>query len=875
MSPCGIPLRRAVKRLAVALAWLFAGALPISAATLTVTNASDSGPGSLRQAILDANVGDAINFAMPGTGPFTITLTSGPLPPLPASAVLDGTTQAGYSNHPVVLITGTGPGASADGLLLQTGGTTVLGLAINGFSRDGIRIDGGSRATGGNVIQGNFIGADVTGTIAAGNTAGGVNVLGSPGNLIGGTNAQQRNVISGGKAAGIYLQFAASSSNVVIGNFIGTDAAGTQNLGNQQNGIAVLSGAVSNIIGGTTSAERNIISGNGQSGVYVYNGSAANIIQGNVIGTTVWGTNALPNAVDGVTILSAAGNLVGGTNTGAGNLISGNLQRGVQITGAGATSNLVRGNFIGTDVTGRFALANHTNGVAIGGVPGNVIGGTVPAARNVISGNFLSGLYITTAGAVSNLVQGNYVGVDVTGTNAMGNSLSGITIDNGGATLIGGTTPGAGNVIGGNANDGVFLSGVTTGNVVQGNFIGTDASGQRQLANIWNGIEIQTAGNVIGGAPAGAGNVISANSSAGIKLIGSGATGNQFLGNLIGTDASGQNALGNASDGIAIYNAATNTVGGAAAGAGNVISGNGNGGIYLTNAPWTVIQGNVIGTRSDGTGNLGNVYHGVEVEANSGNTTIGGTAVGAGNRVANARSQFYAGVRVRDGSRGVLISGNSIYNNGGNDIGLGIDLGPNGVNANDPCEQHAAQSKANNLQNYPVLTLAYSGGCTGVKGSLNSAPNTTYLLEFFANPACDPSGYGEGAAFLGQAIVTTGGSCSNNFTATLNAAVAPGQVITATATDPANNTSEFSACVTVAAPPLLTLTSITNAPGGNPQFTLSWPTSAPGFVLKQTTDLTPPVAWTTVTNVTATNGGLNLVTLSSGGGNRFFRLSFE
>ena len=159
----------------------------------------------------------------------------------------------------------------------------------------------------------------------------------------------------------------------------------------------------------------------------------------------------------------------------------------------------------------------------------------------------------------------------------------------------------------------------------------------------------------------------------------------------------------------------------------------------------------------------------------------------------------YAGVRIRDGSTNNAILGNAIFSNGA----LGIDLGNYGVNANISCD---AGTGANMAQNYPVLTQAVSGNGTGIRGTLNSRPNAMFLLQFFANPACGSSLFannGQGQIYLGQTSVVTGNDCNTSFVAALPGSVPVGYVITATATDSANNTSEFSACVPVRPVPAL------------------------------------------------------------------------
>jgi hypothetical protein len=243
------------------------------------------------------------------------------------------------------------------------------------------------------------------------------------------------------------------------------------------------------------------------------------------------------------------------------------------------------------------------------------------------------------------------------------------------------------------------------------------------------------------------------------------------------------------------------------------------------------------------------------------NNTIGGEG-SAGNRIAFAQTIF-AGVRIRDGSTNNAILGNAIFSNGA----LGIDLGGLGVTANDACD---ADAGGNMLQNYPVLTQTVSGNGTGIRGTLNSKANRAFLLQFFSNPACDSSGNGEGQVYLGQKWVTTSSNCSTNFVATFQDSVPVGWAMTATATDSANNTSEFSACISVSPVPALTV-----SPATNQQISVAWTNTTAGFVLKQTSSLSPPILWTAVTNSPILTNGQFVVTLSSATGNRFYLLSFE
>lgn len=914
------------------------GVWPMGAATFTVVNTNPSGSGSLVQAILDANANpglDTIAFDLPGSGPYVISPASA-LPSITDPVILDGTTQPGYRGTPIIEVSGASATASAAGLLrVQAGGSTVRGLVLRHYNGTGLALF----ALGTNVVEGCYLGTDVSGTVAAPNSRLGIWISGSSGNRIGGPSAAQRNVISGNGQDGIFLDTQANA-NVIQGDFIGTTAAGTASLGNTGNGIT-LSAAGGNTIGGDAAGAGNLISGNGASGIYLLNTSATgNKIQGNRIGTDATGTQRLANGADGISLINAPGNTVGGTTPGARNAISGNTKAGVSLTGAGATSNLIEGNFIGTDPSGQSALGNGYAGVTLAGASANQIGraADAPAGGNLISGNVQDGVFLTNsffnhieanligldvsganrlangydgvafsnagsntvggasagagnaiagntsygiwilgASAAGNQVLGNLVGLDATGAGAKGNGLAGIRVESP-ANVIGGTATPSRNVISGNALEGVWLAnGGAFSNVVQGNFIGTDANGSKAMPNLRAGVGISGApSNTIGGATSGSRNLISGNGDInegpGIYLTGAGAVGNQILGNRIGTDVSGGSSLANTHEGIYLQSAGFNTIGGRASGAGNVIAGNGSRGLFL-NPGWSnVIQGNFIGVDAGGANALGNgttiLAAAVELETGSHDNLIGGLETGAGNRIGFAPS-LRSGVRIRNGAVNNGILGNAIFSN----AELGIDLGYGnqgtfGVTPNDACD---ADTGANMLQNFPVLAVAAtSANGTGVRGSLNSTADTAFRLQFFASPACNALGYGEGQVYLGDQIVTTGPDCNASFTASFATAVSPGWVVTATATDPNLNTSEFSACVPVALSPSLSLSL-----AGSDQIQLAWPGSATGFVLKQTGSLAPPIQWTTVTNVPGQLNGQFVLKLPRPDDDRFYVLSFQ
>jgi CSLREA domain-containing protein len=373
--------------------------------------------------------------------------------------------------------------------------------------------------------------------------------------------------------------------------------------------------------------------------------------------------------------------------------------------------------------------------------------------------------------------------------------LNGTSADAEGLTLAASGNTVQGLVINRFAGAGVYITG--NANVVRGNFIGTDVSGSVALGNGGNAVSVfDGADNTIGGTAPGERNVMSGNSGNGILILGGSATGNVVEGNFIGTDATGTLDLGNSFAGVGVLNSAShNTIGGTAPGAGNIVSGNrtvgvgvGAGGVCRDN----VIQGNRIGTDITGTLPIGNGVMGVGVGGE--NNIVGGSTSEAGNIIAFNGGSGVDVDTVFAGGTGDAIRGNSIFSNSG----LGIDLEPEGVTANDAGD---ADTGANNLQNFPILTSAVSGSTT-VQGTLNSTPSTQFTLEFFQNSSCDPSGYGEGESLLGSAIVGTDADGNASFSVEFPDNVAPGRFITATATDPAGNTSEFSKCIaaTSAAP---------------------------------------------------------------------------
>ena len=647
------------------------------------SNTSDSvcndgaGNCTLRAAVQQANATAGADTINFQLGTGVQTIVLGTsLPDVTDPVVIDGTSQPGYAGTPLVELNGTNAGAVTAALNINAGGSAVRGLVVNRFNGHGIRL----ASAGGNIVAGNFIGTNAAGTAAQANSGHGVFIDGSPNNNVGGTSAAERNVISGNTLDGVRIF--QGSGNQVQGNYIGTDAAGVAAVSNRRDGVNILN-STNNVVGGDTAAARNVISGNASSGVAIdavagapIPVSSGNVIKGNYVGMNAAGTAALPNVASGV--------FDGGLKTVVGGLTSspgtapGNLISG-QFNNLDilGTGALVQGNLIGLDVTGTPTLNLFGNNILSAG-PNAVIGGTQPGARNVISGGNV-GIGITNLGTAT-LIQGNYIGTDLSGTAARGNSLAGITIDAPGCQ-IGGASPGAGNVISGNRT-GIWLRG--TDSTVQGNFIGTDASGASPLPNELDGVYISEAvRSRIGGTEAGAGNRIAFNGGNGIA---------------VGPNLSTH-------DPIPTGNSLR----------GNSIFASGRIGIDLNGSPPRIHLINIDGVTLNDAGDT--------------------------------------------------------------------DDGPN------------------RLQNAPaVLSVESSGGATSMRGRLDSGSSQSYDVDLYLNASCDLSGYGEGQTHLGSTVATTDASGVAAFTASFPVAASPGQAVTATATDSAGNTSEFSLCYEVNAP---------------------------------------------------------------------------
>jgi hypothetical protein len=600
-------------------------------AIFSVTNTNDSGAGSLRQAIVDANQNpgvDTITFGIPGRRTRTIRLLS-ELPAITETVSIDATTQQGFNGSPIVELTDGSPSSQriVSGLRIEAADCVVRGLAINSFS-EGVGITIRTAAATGNHIEGCFIGTNVRGNSAAAN------------------------------AGGILIVNDEENPNT---------------------------GAKRNIIGGTVPAARNLISGNRFEGIKIgpENGDTSeNIIQGNLVGTNMSGTAALANGL-GILIL-CPNNTVGGMVAGARNVVSG-TRNDLESTGVLilSDSNIVQGNFLGTNQAGDQAIPG-INGVVVDAGRLNTIGGTTAEARNIISGNIREGVGLLDSS--DTLVQGNFIGTDVSGTQSIGNLSAGIGVARSPDTTL------TGNVISNNTDQGVFVGFAREG----------EAIGQSGLF---------------------------------------------ILNNIIGADAGGVIDMGNIGDGIFVeVTSSDNTI------EGNIVAFNRGNGINIPN------------------------------------------------------------VTDNPGAPAVRISmlSNFIHSNDQ----LGINLGDDGVTKNDDKD---IDQGANELQNFPVLGASsisapdsiLSGTVSpavaaNVAGTFNSTPNSTFTLQFYFGINCPTQGT-QFVGFIPILIKTMSVNTDINGNADYEFAFElpqgqNGGFVNCTATDPVSNTSEISQCISVGVP---------------------------------------------------------------------------
>lgn len=493
---------------------------------------------------------------------------------------------------------------------------------------------------------------------------------------------------------------------------------------------------------------------------------------------------------------------------------SGSTIRGMVLRNSAGDGVYIESNVNNVTVAGNYIGSFYADGSSKGAGFGNTaygifvygsnaqIGGTTVADRNVISGNGTAYDVYIDVGANGTVVSGNYIGLNAAGTSVFANNTDyGIVIQGSANVTIGGTSAGAGNVISGHNLQGIYES--STGSVtIQGNYIGTNAAGTADLGNGHWGIYLDDTGvATIGGTTAGAGNVISGNNNGGIYAVNAGAGYVTIQGNIIGLNATGTATLGNTGPGIYLSTASASTIGGGSAAARNIISGNSTYGIDVESSPnpGHIIQGNYIGVASDGATLIGNGSAGIYINASY--VKVGGKNAGEGNMIAGNGG---AGIAVIAGHDDLWYR-NSIYSN----TGLGIDLNNDGVTVND---YNDGDGGANYLNNYPVISSAVvNGSTTTITGSIdwyNHATADTIYIELFSSPTLDASGYGEGKTYLGAVSVTTDPTTGDATFRVTVSGVNVGDYITAVGNIETSfvGASEFS--------PGLAATSIANAPKG-------------------------------------------------------------
>ncbi|MEO8460428.1 MAG: hypothetical protein ABI451_07860 [Dokdonella sp.] len=820
-----------------------------SAATFTVTNANDSGAGSLRLAIVTANAlagNDEITFNIPGEGPFTIPVAS-PLPTLDSTITLDGYTQPGASantltdsDNAVIMIRldGVAAGSTTLGLAVCGNSVTIRGLSITRFQQGllvGLDATGSSCPTipSAAVIEGNFIGLAADGTTSAGNRSGGVFIFRGSGTHVGGVALAARNVISANMigtstGAGILIN-GTTSGTAIDGNFIGTDRTGLLDRGNLGAGINVSLSVADAAIGANLS---NRIAFN-MDGIRVDSVASGIIFFANDIGpndnlgidlcasSSPCPDGVTPNDVDDA---DTGGNdlqnfpvISTATQTASDIQVSGTLDRtsaagirGYRIALYASSACDASGNGEGERFLGSFVFLSASPAAQ---AFSNSVATTIPlpvgsilttTATDLSTGNTSEFSACTTLDSGSTIAVTN---ISDSGAGSLRTAISQANVAPSSVTIIF-NIPGIGpfmispisplpTLVARMTIDGYTQPGASPNTLAEGDDavikIRLDGAGAgsnaRGLAICGDAVTVR--GLSITQFVQDAIDV-GANSSG--SPCGAAPNGVVIEGNFIGLAADGTTGAGNILNGVLVSKGSSTRIGGATPAARNVISatlGGAVGAVVLVNSATTdtTIDGNFIGT--DRTGNLdrGNLTSGIVI-----GPIIPDAAIGA--KLPNRIAFNTEGIRVFNTASGVAVFANDI---GPND-NLGIDLCalsspcPDGVTAND---LNDTDTGGNNLQNFPVLAAAEQiGASMHISGILDvpvAVPTQPYTLAFYASAACDSSGNGEGSLYLGS-VLRNFTNATQSFNVDLVASAPVGSAITSTATFN-NSTSEFSNCV--------------------------------------------------------------------------------
>jgi hypothetical protein len=798
--------------------------------TFAVTNTNDSGPGSLRQAIADAVNDGAINFS-PALNGQTITLTSGELS-IDKRLTITGPganllTVSGNNRSRVFNV---GNVVQISGLTISNGRTNNVGAGIyssapltlndcavsNNVTIDGngggIFSDGGELTVRDSTVSGNQTGAGAFG--------GGIAVLG-------GTPKITNSTISGNSAVG----------EGEGGGIFSSGGALTITAGTVSNNSAGRGGGI-RVSGGTVALRGSIVAGN-SAGFLGPDLSGAVTSQGfNLVGDNADAT-VTPATGDQIgTALSPVNPQLGPLRNNGGPTQTHALLAGSPALDAGDDS--VTGSPLNLSNDQRGLPRRHGARVDIGAFESQPRTITVTNTNDSNTGSLRQAILDANA----NAGQLDAIAFQIAGAGLRTiEPLSALPDITDPVVIDGYTQPGASPNTLADGDDAVLL---------------IEISGAG--AGVANGLHIAGGGSTVRGLVINRFSGVNFASGNAIFLQGSG---NRVEGCFLGTDAAGAADLGNSASGVFANGAVGNLVGGASPAARNVISGNANG-LDVVFSDDNQIVSNYIGTARDGVSPLGNSAQGILINA-SANNTVGGAAAGAGNVIS---ANGAAGVNIVSTATGNRVLGNSIHSN----TGLGIDLGNDGVTQNDAGD---ADAGANNLQNFPTLSSA--GVVTrglNVTGALNGKPNATFIVNLFSNPSCDPSGNGEGQTFLGSVNVTTNNSGDANISAGPFAGVEAGQAVTATATDGAKNTSEFSKCVTAAGAQVVTVTNTNDDGDGSLRQALD---DIIGGSINFGPDVSGPIklARELVVNkkVTINGPGANLVTLSGNNEHRLLNVT--
>jgi hypothetical protein len=613
-------------------------------------------------------------------------------------------------------------GNSGDGILLTglADSNVLNGNGIGWNLKNGVHLAGGASL---NQLLGNYIGAN--NAFIIGNGLNGVLLEGGAHhNQVGALGAG--NYIGGNGNDGINLQGAGTANNSVLANLIGQSNSGFVRPNNS--GVAILAGASSNTIGGAGAG--NTIVSNLSAGVFIADANtSANFVYANFIGSNAAGASGLGNGGAGVYILASAhNNTVGGS--GLGNLISGNGGAGVDISTNG---NVIANNRIGTNNAGTAALPNLGGGVKLsGGATGNFIG-----YLNLVSGNSGDGIQLG-AGSSNNYVLGNTVGLNAARSAKLPNTGSGVAILGAASGNLVGIS-GAPNYISGNGGAGVTISDPSTNaNSLYANFIGTNELSAPGLGNGGSGVVVSggASNTVIGdGVDAANRNFISGNAGNGVLISGASTSPVTVVGNFIGTNAGGTQALPNALAGVAVFSAIGVTIGSDGSAPVQCISGNTRQGIYAQGTQQLKIKG------AQGTQFIGN------------QCSLNYTGVGNGLEGILLENTLHSQVTpylvAYNGGAGIAVSGagaavnllrpGQAFANGG----LAIDLGSDGLTPNDAGD---GDSGPNGRLNYPEVKQ--------ISGSTVSGTACAYCTVFLYLALGSPTQAHGGGQFKPQVAYT-------------------------------------------------------------------------------------------------------------------------